>query len=224
MRHHRTPQPQPVETPYQVFKRRPAAVTSPPLEFSGPSGLSHLMSATPLNRIDYLSGLSGLLQLESDVSRRGLPDSGLPIWAALDERDLPEARLIDCLPHRAKMSAVTHAPRPLAQANPSPELRDLLNRLRRDGVSLAQVAMRLRHWACCQDDVEQIALSHTGRRYIVAVGLATDEPARHSVVRRAMDIAAVRFNGRAILTLVLGPSLRRSPHLTAPDCYRVWPA
>jgi hypothetical protein len=221
----RTPQPQPVETPYQVFKRKPIAVSSPPLEFSGPSGLSNLISTAPLNRVDYLSGLSGVFQLEADVSRRGLPQSGLPIWAALDERDLPEARLIDCLPHRAKIPAVQHAkPRPIAEANPGPELRALLERIRRDGISLAQVATRLRSWACCQDDVEQLAVSHTGRRYVVAVGLATEDDARHTLVKRAMAIAAVRFNGRALTTLVVGPALRRSPHLTAADCYRVWPA
>jgi hypothetical protein len=187
--------------------------------------LSHLVSTAPLNRVDYLSGVSGLLQLEADVSRRGLPHSGLPIWAVLDDNALPEAKLLDCLPHRAKLSAVSHraAPRPMV-ADTSWELRLLLYRLRRDGVSLAAVATRLRSWACCQDDVEQVAISHTGRRYIVAVGLTTDEPARHAVARRAMGIAASRFNGQTLTALTLGPAQRRSPHLTAPDCYRVWPA
>src|SRR5689334_12844086 len=181
------PMPRPVESPAHLTKRtRPAAVTSAPLDasISGASGLSHLASTAPVNRVDYLSGLSGLLQLEADVSKRGLPESGRPMWTALEEADLPEARIIDCLPSRARLEPPPSLRFGLAE-NLSIELRRLIHLLRRDGVSLAAVATRLRGWAACQEDVEQIALSHAGWRYVVAIGLETYDPQRHREVHRA---------------------------------------
>jgi hypothetical protein len=217
------PMPRPVDSPAHLRKRRPAAVTSAPLKFSGPSGLSHLASTTPVQSVDYLSGLSGLLQLEADVSRRGLPASGLPVWALLEEGDLPEARIIDCLPSRARLATPLQHRFGIAD-NLGGELHLLIHRLRRDRISLAAVATRLRGWAACQGDAEQIALSHTGCRYVVAIGLETYAPARHREVHRAMDIARIRFNGCSITALTLCPNQRRSPHLIAKDCYRIWPA
>lgn len=226
------PTPRPVETPHRLFKRpRPAAVTSAPLDAAGPgpSGLSHLASNTPIHRVDYLSGLSGLLQLEADISRDGLPASGLPIWSILDDTALPEARIIDCLPSRARLAATPPPRFGLAESigeelRPCEELRLLIHRLRRDAISLAAVATRLRGWAACQEDAEQIALSHTGRTYVVAIGLETYDETRHREVHRAMDLARIRFNNRPLAVVTLCPNQRRSPHLTARDCYRIWPA
>src|SRR5262249_55087830 len=157
--------------------------TSPPLEFSGPSGLAHLAGTAPLNRVDYLSGLSGLLQLEADVSRRGLFRSEVPAWAVLGGEALPEARIVNCLPSRAGLPERPPLRFTLADDG-TEEIHRLVSRLRRDGVSLAAVATRLRGWAACQGDVEQVALSHTGRRYVVAVGLLTSDAERHRSVTR----------------------------------------
>ncbi len=224
MRH--PPTPRPVETSDRLFKRpRPVAVTSAPLQAceAGPSGLSHLASNTPIHRVDYLSGLSGLLQLEADVSRDGLPASGLPVWSIIDDTDLPEARIIDCLPSRARRVTPT-SPRFNPAENLSEELRLLIHRLRRDAISLAAVATRLRGWAACQTDVEQIALSHTGRTYVVAIGLETYDYPRHREIDRVMDLARIRFSGRPLAVITLCPNQRRSPHLIGKGCYRIWPA
>lgn len=225
------PKPRPVLTVDRVVKVQPAPTTAPPLHaHSGPSGLSGLVGMSGPSGLSHLSGLSGLLQLEAQVSRRGVRSEGMALGELLeDSEDLPEGRLLRRLPSVTSLPWVKRGTGRPTEAgagfpNASPELRKLIERMRRDGVSLAAVATRLRGWACHQPDVEQVAVSHTGCRYVVAVGLSRVTPERMLVVRRVMEMMAARFNQRSPSVIVLGPFHRRSPHFCATDVYRVWPA
>lgn len=227
------PKPQPVPHEATFAKRRPAAVSSRPIDFHAPSGLAGLVHLSGPSGLSHLSSLTGLLRLEAEVSRRGLRASALNLTEHIDDaEDLPEGRLLRRLPGARSLpwvrdpSAQQTDPRAIIalRQQMGPELARLVDRLRRDGISLAAVATRLRAWACYNADVEHLAISYTGHRYVIAVGLSKLDEARHDSVNRAMAIATVRFNGHQPSILVLGPHLRRSPHLIAPDAYRVWPA
>lgn len=227
------PKPQPVPHEATFAKRRPTAISSRPIDFHAPSGLAGLVHLSGPSGLSHLSSLTGLLRLEAEVSRRGLRASALNLTEHIDDADdLPEGRLLRRLPGARSLpwvrdpSSQQNDPRAIValRQQMGPELARLVDRLRRDGISLAAVATRLRAWACYNPDVEQLAISYTGHRYVIAVGLSKLDEVRQELVNRAMAIATVRFNGHHPSILVLGPHLRRSPHLIAPDAYRVWPA